>query len=350
VSHRRGSKATQADVARLAGVSQAAVSYALSGGSYISVSQETRQRILDAVEQLGYVPDGPARSLRTRKTYAIAGIIPDITNPFYPAFQRGIQEVAEEQGYDLIPYHTDGIMEKELKCLRSAQGRADGVVAVLFHVGARELAVLLGRGIAVARLQAEKKTNIKLDLPLDNIYVDNTAASQTAVEYLIGRGHRRIGMLSGERGPGRARACGYRNTLRKCGYRNTLRKHRIPLDEALIRDGGFKEECGYEATKDLMRMPWRPTAVFAANDKMAMGCLMAIRESDLRIPEDIALVGFDDTPSIRLVTPPLTTVTQFQEELGRRAAEMLFERLEGEAPKHGRYEEMPFELVVRDSA
>jgi LacI family transcriptional regulator len=126
VNNRRGSRATQADVARLAGVSQAAVSYALSGGSRISFSQEPRQRLLDAVEQLRYVPDDPAPSLRTRKTYAIAGIIPDITNPFYSTFERGIQEVAEERGYDLIKYQTDGIMEKELKCLRSAQGRADG--------------------------------------------------------------------------------------------------------------------------------------------------------------------------------------------------------------------------------
>jgi LacI family transcriptional regulator len=223
--------------------------------------------------------------------------------------------------------------------LRTGQGRR--AVVVLFHVGATELAVLLGRGIAVARLQAEKKANIKLDLPLDNIYVDNTAAAQTAVEHLIGRGHYRMGMLSGERGPGLARACGYRNTLGKYG---------IPLDEALIRDGGFKEEGCYQAAKDLTCMAWRPTAVFAANDMMAMGSLITIRESGLRVPEDIALVGFDDSPSTRLITPPLTTVTQFQEYLGRRAAEMLFERLKGKAPEHRRYEELPFKLVVRDSA
>jgi LacI family transcriptional regulator len=338
----RKRKPTQADVARLAGVSQALVSYVLNDNPMISIPAHTRQRILDAIDELGYVPDGAARSLRTRKTYTIAGIIPDITNPFYPAFERGIQESAESHGYDLIVYNTGSIAERERRCLRSVQqGRVDGVIAVLFHVTARDLVPLMNRGIAVVRLEARKKKAREYELPLDNLYVDNIAAARDVVRYLIGRGHTRIGMLDGIQGPGRARVL---------GYRQALAEHRLPVDEALIRDGDFKEDGGYRAMDELLELSPRPTAVFAANDMMAMGALVAVREAGLAIPRDVALVGFDDTPASRLVTPPLTTVTQFQERLGRRAAEMLFERLDGRAPEHGRYEEMPYELILRGSA
>ena len=170
--------------------------------------------------------------------------------------------------------------------------------------------------------------------------MDNVAAARAAVGYLIGRGHTRIGVLDGLHGPG---------GVRVRGYHQALAEHRIPADESLIREGDFKEDGGYRAMRELLELSPRPTAVFAANDMMAMGALVAIREAGLEIPGDVALMGFDDTPTTRLVTPPLTTVTQFQEKLGRRAAEMLFERLDGTAPEHGRYEEMPYELIVRES-
>jgi LacI family transcriptional regulator len=335
-------KPTQGDVAARAGVSQAMVSYVLNDSPVFSVPAETRQRILDAVDDLGYIPNGAARSLRTRKTYTIASIIPDITNPFYPAFERGIQESAESYGYDLIVYNTSGVAEKERQCLRSVQqGRVDGVIGVFFHITGRDLAALLVRGIAVVRLEAKKKVASKYDLPLDNLYVDNVAAARTAVNYLIGRGHARIGMLDGQRGPGPARVL---------GYHRALAQHGIAVDQNLIRDGDFREDGGYLAMRELLGLSPRPTAVFAANDMMAMGALLAIREAGLVVPRDLALAGFDDTPITKLVTPSLTTVTQFQEELGRRAAEMLFERLAGTVPEHGRNEEMPYELIVRESA
>lgn len=338
----RRKKPTQADVARLANVSQATVSYVLNESSAVSVPEETRRRVLGAIEELGYVPDGAARSLRTRKTYTIACVIPDITNPFYPAFERGIQGVAEARGYDLIVYNTDGVAEKERKCLRSLQrGRIDGCVGVFFHLKVGDLAELLERDVAVVRLEAEKKGLGGLSLPLDSLYVDNVAAARAAVGHLIGRGHTRIGVLSAEQGPGRVRVLGYRRALEDGG---------ITPNEDLVRDGDFSEGGGHGAMQELLALSPRPTAVFAANDVMAMGALTALREAGLNVPDDVALVGFDDTPSTRLVTPPLTTVTQFQERLGRRAAEMIFERLDGTAPEGGRYEEMPHELVLRGSA
>ena len=333
---------TQADVARLASVSQATVSYVLNDNSVISVPEVTRRRILDAVEELGYVPNGTARSLRTQRTYTIAAVIPDITNPFYPAFERGVQEVAENGGYDLIVYNTGGIAEKEQRCVRSLQqGRVDGVVAVFFHLKAADLRPLLERNVALVRLEAVKKGVSSLDLPLDNLYVDNVAASRTAVEHLIGRGHERIGMIAGQGGPRQARVR---------GYREALDANRIPVDETLIRDGEFSEDGGHSAMRSLLDDPNPPTAVFAASDVMAMGALVAIREAGLDVPGDVAVVGFDDIPVARLISPRLTTVAQFQENLGVRAAEMLLERLDGSATGQGRSEEMPYELIVRESA
>jgi LacI family transcriptional regulator len=332
---------TQADVARLAGVSQATVSYVLNGNSVISVPEETRGRILAAVDELGYVPNGIARSLRTRRTYMIAAVIPDITNPFYPAFERGVQEAAEASGYDLIVFNTGGTAEKERRCVRSLQqGRVDGVVAVFFHLKAEDLLPLLDRNVALVRLEAVKKGAGGLDLPLDNLYVDNVAASRAAVEHLIGRGHERIGMIAGQGGPRQARAR---------GYHAALAAHGLPPEEALTRDGDFSEEGGHRAMLSLLDGPRPPTAVFAASDVMAVGALVAIREAGLRVPEDVAVVGFDDIPVARLITPRLTTVAQFQENLGVRAAEMLLERLDGKAPEQGRSEEMPYELIVRES-
>lgn len=330
---------TQADVARRANVSQALVSYVLNDTSPVSVPAETRQRILDAMTELGYVPNLTARSLRTNKTYTIAGIIPDITNPFYPAFERGIQDVADRQGYDLIMYNTDGTAEKEQKCLNSLrQGRVDGVIAVLFHLSARDLFPLLEMNIAVVRFEATPKRAGAY--PLDNLYVDNVAAAHTAVSYLIKQGHSCIGMIAGQQGPA---------DYRVQGYYQALRDHGLPLDEALIQRGAFAEAGGYQSMQALLQLSPRPTAVFAANDLMAMGALLALREATLQVPDDVAVMGFDDIPTAKLVHPPLTTVTQFQQQLGRRAAEMLFERLDGHTAEAGRCEEMPYSLIIRES-
>lgn len=327
-------------MARRAHVSQALVSYVLNNNLAVSVPLETRQRIVAAMEELGYVPNVTARSLRTSKTYTIASIIPDITNPFYPAFKRGIQDVAEQQGYDLIMYNTDGKAEKEWKCLRAVQqGRVEGVIGTFFHVTARDLYPLLDTGIAVVRLEAGPKPAGLY--PLDNLYVDNVAAAHLAVSYLIGRGHTRIGLIAGERGPGQ---------FRVQGYRQAMAGHNLPVDEGLIRWGDFTEEGGYGGMRELLGLSPRPQAVFAVNDMMAIGALRAIREAGLSVPGDIAVMGFDDIPTAKLVYPALTTIAQHQEQLGRRAAEMLLERINGTAPDTGRCEEMPFHLVVRESA
>jgi LacI family transcriptional regulator len=330
---------TQADVAERANVSQAMVSYVINDNPSISIPDETRQRIRDAMAELSYVPNITARRLRSSKTYTIAGVIPDITNPFYPAFERGIQDTVNRYGYDLVMYNTDGKAEQERKCLDSLlQGRVDGVVGVFFHMRTHDLTALIDQQIYVVRLEAMPKR--PGELPIDNIYVDNAAAARSAVELLISRGHSRIAMLTSLEGPAR---------FREMGYQEALTAHGIEASSAMMSSGAYSEDGGYTAMQNLLQRGDRPSAVFAANDLMAMGAMIAIREAGLSVPHDIAIVGFDDIPAARLVYPALTTVAQFQHALGQRAAEMLMERLNGYVENRGRSIEMPYRLVERDT-
>ena len=331
-------RVTQADVAKHARVSQAMVSYVIND-NLASIPIETRQRIRGAMEELGYVPNITARRLRSSKTLTIAGVIPDITNPFYPAFERGIQDITNKKNYDLIIYNTDGSKAKEEKCLHSLlQGRVDGVVGVFFHLSAKDLLPLLEQGIAVVRLEAmPKKAG---ELPLDNLYIDNVAAAKKAVTYLIDKGHQRIAMLTSQEGPAR---------FRLQGYQETLEAHSLKLDKNLILSGPFNETGGYEAMQTLLKSKPIPSALFAANDLMAMGAMVAIREAGYEIPKDIAVIGFDNIPAAKFMQPALTSMDQFQHHMGKRAAEMLFERLKGEHVMKGRSVEMPYELIPRES-
>jgi len=333
---------TQDDVARIAGVSQTVVSMVLNDRSPVAISAETRQRVLTAIDELGYVPDGSARSLRTRKTLIVACLIPDITNPFYPAFERGIQDVADANDYDLIAYNTDGIRAKELRCLRSMQrARVDGIIATPFQSTAEDFSPLIENGIPVVvfgELESEPASP-----PFDSLFVNDSAAAGELVAYLLDRGYWPLGMIAASddhlRREGRTRA-----------YCRALTEMALPQEAMLARGDDPTEAGGYSAMRSLLVRSPLPRAVFAANDMMAMGAMVAIREAGLRVPGDIAVAGFDDIPVANLLNPPLTTVAQFPERLGRRGAEMLFERLNGTVTGEGRRVEMPYELRVRESA
>jgi len=334
----RRKRPTQVDVARAAGVSQTTVSLVLNQRTDISVPDGTRQRVLDVIAELGYIPDRTARSLRTSKTYTIAGIIPDITNPFYPDFERGVQDSAEQCGYDLMIFNTDGDAAKERKALRSVQqSRADGIVGVFFHLNMADFRPLLEANLPVVRMEPRcRKTG---QLPLDSLYVDNARATNEIVTYLVGQGRRRIVMLTGGHGPRDQRVMGYRQAVSQAG-----------LPELVVEAGGYDETDGSRSILSLLGRRPLPDAVFAANDLIAIGAMRTIRTAGLRIPEDIAVVGFDDIPAANFVTPALTTVAQHPRLLGRRAAEMLFERLAGTYTGPGRCEEAFFKLVIRETA
>ena len=333
----RPKRTTQRDVARLAGVSQTTVSMVMSGSVSPSISQETWDRVLTAARGLNYTPNRFAQALKTNRTMTVACVVPDISNPFYPALLRGVHAVADEADYDVITINTDGAADRERRFLRwCLQGRIDGVVGVFFTIHAPDFKPLTEAGIGIVRVEASVKKGGPL--PIDNLYVDNHAAAEAVTRYLIGRGHRQIAMVAGSGGPQNVRMRGYAAALRAAGG-----------TPCMVVDEEFTEEGGYRATRRLLDEGNHGTAIFAANDLMAVGAMAAIHEAGLKIPSDIAVAGFDDIFAARIVTPALTTVAQSQYELGTAAAEILLDRLQGRNPAEGTSREMPFRLIERQS-
>jgi LacI family transcriptional regulator len=338
MSERTRQRATQRDVARLAGVSQAAVSKVLSGAPSAAVSADTWERIAKAAKQLGYTPNRFAQALRTNRSMTIACIVPDVTNPFYPVLMRGIQSVTDGLNYDVIAVNTDGSAERERHFLDWAQqGRADGVIGVFFTLRARDFQPLVDAGVPVVRIESSKKHGGSI--AIDDIYVDSRAAALEVTRYLIGRGHRRIAMVAGRGGPQGVRVEGYRQALTEAG-----------LEPLAVTDDEFSESGGARAAAQVLDSGFGATAMFAANDLMAIGAMQALRDRGVGIPADIAVVGFDDIAAARLVTPSLTTVAQFQGNMGERAAHILMERLRGTRSGAGAAIEMPFSLIERNSS
>ncbi|MER9757887.1 LacI family transcriptional regulator [Mesorhizobium sp. M0166] len=330
-------RATQKDVARAAGVSQAAVSMVLGGGSAPSIPAETWARITKTAKELGYVPNRFAQALKTSRSMTIACIVPDITNPFYPSLIRGIQSVTDGLSYDVIAVNTDGTPERERHFLDWArQGRVDGVIGVFFTLRASDFSPLVEAGVPVVRIESSKKRGG--EIVVDDIYVDSWAAALAVTQHLIGQGHKRIAMVAGRGGPQATRIDGYRSALARAGY-----------PDHVIIDEEFSEIGGTRAAEAILASTFQPTAIFAANDLMAVGVMQALRERAIEIPREIAVVGFDDIPAAKLVTPPLTTVAQFQWQMGARAAQTLMERLRGTKTGAGTALEMPFELIQRGS-
>lgn len=329
-------RATQKDVAKAAGVSQATVSLVLNGVK-ASIPAETWERIAKAAQELGYVPNRFAQALKTSRSMTIACIVPDITNPFYPSLIRGIQSVADGMSYDVIAVNTDGQPERERHFLDWArQGRVDGVIGVFFTLRAGDLRSLVDVGVPVVRIESAKKRGG--DIAIDDIFVDSRAAAQAVTEYLMGLGHKSIAMVAGRGGPQQNRIEGYRRALAKTG-----------LPDHVVVDDEFSETGGTRGAEAILNSGFQPSAIFAANDLMAIGVVQALRGRGIAIPRQIAVAGFDDIPAARLITPSLTTVAQSQWQMGERAALTLMERLRGTRTGPGTALEMPFGLIERGS-
>lgn len=318
-------------------MSQASVSMVMSGGASPSLSAETWERITNAAAELGYTPNRFAQALKTNRTMTIACIVPDITNPFYPSLMRGIQSITDGLNYDVIAVNTDGTVERERHFLDwSRQGRVDGIIGVFFNLRAGDFKPLIDAGVPVVRIESSKKRGGSL--AIDDIFVDSRAAAFDVTKYLIGRGHRHISMVAGRGGPQAVRIDGYNAALAEAG-----------LEPDVVLDEAFSEEGGVRAATAILSGGFKPSAIFAANDLMAIGVMQALRDRNIDIPGEIAVVGFDDISAAKLVTPSLTTVAQFQYQMGVKAAQILMERLRGSTPSAGTTLEMPYSLVERGS-
>jgi LacI family transcriptional regulator len=327
------------DVSRVAAVSIATVSHVLNGTRY--VSPELRVRVEAAISQLNYRHNGLARSLRTRQSYAIGLIIPDVGNPYYPQIARGVQDAADAAGYTVFLCNSDRSAEKELRLLTVLeQRRVDGVV--LDATGSSEgLRPALGRQTAPVVLVGSR-----IDDPDFDVVRMAPHGGYEAVRHLLARGHRRIGLIGGPPRPGSSRPS------KAGGYLLALEEAGIKPEPALIAQGDYSRESGQLAMQQLLALAsgQRPTAVFAGNDLMAIGALMAARDAELEVPEDVAIAGYDDIPEAAVTSPALTTVAVPKYEMGRTAAELLLERIATRAtPGAPRHLVLAHHLIVRGS-
>jgi LacI family transcriptional regulator len=327
---------TQKEVAERAGVAQATVSLVLNGGRD-KVAAETADRIEAAIAELGYQPNRFAQALRTQRSYVIACVVPDLANPFYPMLVVAVQKVARAAGYEVITIDTEGELANERLVIAAAQqGRFDGVVGVFFNLTARDLAPLSKSGVPVVRIEVSRKAGGPL--PIDDLFIDNHAAAHRLTMHLLTLGHRSIAMIAAPGGPQPVRLKGYLDAMA------TMAAEPIALEAA-----HFTLEAGREVADRLLDAGPRVSAIIAANDLMAIGVMQSIVAHGMSVPGDISVAGFDDILASALVTPGLTTVAQFQGRLGARAAEKLLLRLASGEMEPGEPEEMPFELIIRDS-
>jgi len=324
------------DVAAEAGVSIASVSKMLNDPNY--GSPETRARVMAAVKKLGYHRNNIARSMVKGKTGMIALVIPDVRNPFFTAVARGVEDVANKYDYRVMLCNTDEDPTKQRNYIDVLRSKiADGFI----------IAVASEEDRYLKRVDREKLPFVFIDrecpsIPADAVVVDNRDGAYKAVSHLTRLGHRRIGLIAGKRDTltGRDRLRGYLDALRDDG---------LTVDETLIRDGGFTTEGGYEAARSLLAVGRGLTAIFVSNNAMTIGCLKALAEARVRIPDQIAVVGFDDSEWAEFFTPPLTVIRQPTYTMGTLAGEILFQRLEGSGPPERKEIVLKPELVVRES-
>lgn len=332
--------ATITDVAKKANVSTTTVSKVLSNTSYVSV--ETRERVLAAMRDLNYMPSLAARSLRGQRTYLLGLVVPYdpdylFSDPFLLEVIRGVESVANDNDYNLV-FSLARKGDQQSAYTRLLRTRyLDGVVTLETFEG----------DIAAAKIEERKIPRVSIgyrsgERPVNSVHSNDYRGAYEATAHLVELGHRRIGVVSGP-----AHFMGALDE-RMQAIRDRLRLDALELDPTLITYGDWTSESGYAAANVLLGKAEKPTAIFALNDRMAIGVLKKARELGLYVPQDLSLVGFDDVPLASLVEPALTTVRQPGYELGKVAAQKLFELIsdgEGEfAPIV-----LPVELVVRQT-
>jgi LacI family transcriptional regulator len=328
--------ATILDVARRAGVAPITVSRVINQSGYASPA--TRARVEAAVAALGYVPNTLARSLRSRRTHTLALVLTDITNPFFTLAARGVEDTAAEAGFTLIVCNTDESEEKERRYVQMLlEKQVDGIILVPAR----------GRIQSVRLVEAQHTPLVLLDrrLPghrVDTVRCDSVGGAYQLTRHLLAGGHRHIAMLSGPKGVSTAddRIKGYCRALSESGMKGG----------ELIRRGNFTCESGAEMTRELLSLEPRPTAIFAANNFLAIGTLRTLHEAGIPVPGQVSVVAFDDLPANLLVEPFLSAASQPAYEMGQTAARLLLDRVLQQSPSPPREIIVPPQIIVRQSS
>ncbi len=329
------------DVARIAGVSIATVSRCLNNPE--RVKENTRNKVRSAILQTGYSPNTLAQSFRRGKTHVIMVVLPSVGDPFFTGVMHGIRAVASSKGYSLLINETQfNTMSADEIGAMVVSRQADGIVLlasmspfgteVLSSKSQRTLPIVIGCETVSPELEG-----------FPGVHSDNVAAAREATDYLLKLGHRKIAFIYGQE----------KSLLtqdRERGYRSSMSDAGISIEEGWVSEGKLTIEGAIQATRGLLEHPRRPTAIFCANDEMAMGCLHQIRLAGLKVPEDISVVGFDDIRYAAISNPPLTTIRQPAEEIGERVMRRLLREIEEGRSTNAEHEIVPHKLIIRESA
>jgi len=325
------------DVAKQAGVAPITVSRVINNSGYVSA--ETRSRVEAAVAELGYVPNRLARSLRLKRTNTLALVVTDITNPFWTTVVRGVEDAANQAGFTVILCNTDESSAKQDAYLQVLlQKRVDGILFVPAASAAEPVELVQRQGVPIVVLDRRVP-----GAQVDVVRGDSEGGAYRLTRHLLDLGHRRIAILSGPETVSTS-------VERVTGYCRALGEAGLDEDAEQVHYGLFTQRSGYQATQEILECTSRPTALFAGNNFIAIGALRALRDAGLRVPEDVSLVSFDDLTSELLIEPFLTAADQPAYEMGRRATQLLVDRLS--EPSANGYQEivLPAKIIVRRSS
>jgi LacI family repressor for deo operon, udp, cdd, tsx, nupC, and nupG len=328
------------DVADLAGVSIATVSRCLNTPE--KVTRPTRLRVEDAIAQTGYRPNALAQQFRRGRSNMVMVVLPSVGDPFFRRVMRGIRKAAEAAGYSILIDETAGntITADEIGA-RVASRQADGIIllAALSPFGTEVVSASSRRALPIV-IGCETMAPELSQFPA--VRIDNAAAATDATAYLVGQGHRRIALIHGF-------ADSPLTADRERGYRLAMQRAGLDIDDDWVVEGRLSIDGARAATVRLLAASRRPTAIFCANDEMALGCLHEIKSAGLTIPGDVSVIGFDDMPYAEVADPPLTTIRQPAEDIGARVMHRLCREIEHGSSGDGFAETLPHELVIRRS-
>jgi len=325
---------TISDVAAAAGVSVATVSRVINGNA--NVSPETLAKVTKAIQDLNYRPNLLGRDLRRTKSERVLVLLPNISNPFYSEIVKGIEDVANRNGYSIMLCNTDSDIKREKKYVKMLKTRlADGAILMASEMSCEELTELS------KELSIVQCCEYKEGVPLPHVSIENEKAAYKATNHLISLGHRKIAFIGADNQF-------LSSNLRETGYKRALSDAGIEIKPAYICYGNYSYKSGFRNMKRLLDLPDRPTAVFCVSDVMAIGAIRSAMEENLKVPDDLAVCGFDNIHFSWMFNPSITTISQPMYDLGCTAMEALINIIEGKSSEIVNYF-LEYELIVRSS-